>query len=147
MRRELQQQKAPFAAGDVAALPACWWPLLPLQSSLSCQQTYSPLAVCITSSRAVWQALKRRKRVVFGTLEWFELVSAYEDGRASAVSLAHWCTYKAQMPSWRVLRRDATGLIGDALPLDQRGRALVGEVLAAWGLQLEHISYGAEVPL
>lgn len=129
---------------DVRELPAALWGLLPLPASLGCQSYYSSVSVVLTGSKAVWRALRRRRRVVFGTLEWSELVSAFEDERASPASFVKWCDYKAINPAWTLKRRECTGLIGDARsePLGSS----VGAVLDGWGIELLAVSYGAEVP-
>lgn len=132
--------------GDVALLPAALWPTLPLPATLVCLQTFVQLPVHVTNSRAVYEALRRRKRVVFGQLEWLALVSSFENERANPDTFAGWCDSKAKSPTWKLNHRDAIGVIGDALPPTCSSSPALGRVLDAWGLHLQRVHYGTEVP-
>lgn len=99
----------------------------------------------LTSARSVWTALRRRKRVVFGVLEWAELVSAFENDRASPATLVEWCDFKLRFPTYRVSKRDALGVIGGEV-VGPRNETTLGAVLAAWGLEIERVLYGEDVP-
>lgn len=130
---------------EVKELRASLFASLPLRASLCCQCDSTPVVCTVTSSRAVWRALKRCKRAVFGLQEWAALVSSYESGRASPYDLCGWCESKLQRPHWKVSERDTLG----QLPRGQRvadAGSTVGDVLAGWGLLLIGVSYGDEVP-
>lgn len=133
-----------LADADVRALPARLWGSLPLAASLCCRSEFTPLALIVTNHRGVWQALRRRGLVVFGTSEWIELVSSYENDRANPVSFAEWCEYKRRSPTWRVTRRDAIGVIASVE--GPRTDTTLGRVLDAWGVSVSRVLYGAEVP-
>jgi hypothetical protein len=131
---------------DVRALPAALWGRLPLSASLGCQSHYSPLPLTVTCSRAVWLALRRRKAIVFGVLEWMELVSSFENERANPASFLEWCEFKRKAPTWKLSKREALGgVIGDARrePLVS---TTVGAVLDAWGVELCAVTYGEAIP-
>lgn len=120
------------------------WGGLPLPASLACLSEYGSRPSVLTTSRAVWRALIGLHRVVFGVVEWRELVSGYWDGRANPASYCRWCEFKAITPSWRLDRREAVGVIGD--PRGGPVGATVGEVLAGWGVELCAVLYSDDVP-
>lgn len=136
---------SPIEGGDVLAFPARLFGRLPLSASLCCRSRVGSLPVVVTSARAVWLALRRRKQVVFGLLELDALVSGFENDRSNPYSLFEWCEYKRKYPTWRVQLRDAIGVIGNAVVSRGDGPA-IGAVLSGWGLQLTAVSYGAAVP-
>lgn len=140
-RRSTEQPEG----ADVKELRASLFASLPLRASLCCSCDSEPVRCTVTSSRAVWRALKRCKRAVFGLQEWAALVSSFESDRASPYDLCRWCEHKLQSPHWKVSERDTIG----TLPREQRvvdAGATVGAVLDGWGLVLIGVVYGDEVP-
>jgi hypothetical protein len=138
------------------------FPFLPLPTTLCGSNVLSGVVLYLTGSEAVWKALRRCNRVVFGLREWIALVSSFAEGRASAASLDEWCEYKRKIPTWKLSLREAMGIEG-AEPgrrwgarrfapwawMERRAPcdATVGELFRAWGIQLDDVSYGDEVAL
>lgn len=133
---------------EVKGLRATLFASLPLRASLCCRCDSTPVRCTVTNSRAVWRALKRCKRAVFGLQEWAALVSSVEDERASPYDMVAWCEQKLRQPHWKISERDTVG----GLPRENRrdasadGGCTVGQVLDAWGLELVRVLYGDEVP-
>jgi hypothetical protein len=140
--REISEPK--IADVDVLLLPAVQWGRLPVCATLYCLQAFEALAVSLTSSERVWRAHRRRGRIVFGLQEWASLVSSFSNDRASAASFAEWCVCKQKQPTWKLTLRDALGCtLGDLRPA--LASATMGDVLRAWGLALQCVSYDDEV--
>lgn len=132
--------------GDVLALPAALLGTLPAYVTLSCHQRHVLLPVAITNCRAVYLALRRRKAVVFGVMEWLALVSSFENDRHNPTSLAEWCEQKALLPTFRLTHLEAIGPIKNARPPSCERSPALGRVLRGWGLQLVRVHHGAAVP-
>lgn len=144
-KRRAATPRRRFDGDDVLELRAAQWLSLPLRATLCCQLDSSRVRCCVTSSRAVWQALRRLRRAVFGTREWLALVSSFESDRSSPYDLCKWVENKLANAWWRVTERDALGRLPSSSVV-ATGDARVGDVLAGWGLELERVVYGAELP-
>jgi hypothetical protein len=143
--RRVKLEDQSLECREVLALRASLLPLLPASVSLCGVTDSKPLALTITTSRAVWMALRRLRRVVFGIQEWSALVSGCEDDRASPYHLIQWCEAKTRRPTWKVNELDTIG----QLPKTSRRAgwgASVGQVLDGWGIELRAVHVGAVVP-
>lgn len=127
---------------DVLGLRAALFPYLPLPATLCGSSALTGVVLYVTSSAAVWKALRRSGRVVFGLREWMMLVSSFAEGRASVASLDEWCEYKRKLPTWKLTLREAMGVEWEPRP---HAQATIGEVFRGWGIELVEVSYGDEV--
>jgi len=139
-------QKRDFEGADLLDLQALYLPALPLHVTLGCRSELAPVPSAVTTSRAVWMAYRRLRRVVFGVIEWSALVASVGNDRARPADFVDWCRAKAERPTWKVTLRDTIGALPKHSVVPAQG-VTVGRVLAVFGLVLEAVWYGDAVPV
>ena len=132
---------------DIMDLSAALLPSLPLKVSLVGRSEYDPLPFTVTSSRAVWQALRRLRRVVFGVLEWKALLASVGNDRARPADWLDWCRAKQARPTFKVTLRDTLGRLPASSVEPAPNSLTVGGVFGAFALVLTAVWYGDELPV
>lgn len=134
------------AIAEVLVIPTRLLPRMPAATSLACRanRLLSPPRPCaVTTSRAAYTAYRGWRVPVFTGDELVAITLAAEHDRASPAVLADWLDRKSADQSWSLTAREALGPVFGRF--EARGWTL-GQVLAAYDLELCAVGVGHEIP-
>lgn len=131
------------AIAEVLVIPTRLLPRMPGATSLACRAGQSRRPCAVTTSRSAYTAYRGWHVPVFTGDELVAITLAAEHDRASPAVLADWLDRKSADQSWSLTAREALGPVFGRF--EARGWML-GQVLAAYDLDLCAVGVGHEIP-